>query len=187
MMPGDTAAIWLAWKPVNMGIARMVLPDVNALPFPCWDAAVSMAPLCMLLGQEGRGARCVIGGERSRAGRGCAHAQAYPHSGCCHRFRRHWPLADSDAACRRLGVSALSAPLPLMMSCKLQTDFLHNNSEFAVTTGLCWRVCSIGYFRFFVVLGFIFILLATAIGTLMPIWEARNLFAKVGGQGLSYA
>ena len=38
---------------------------------------------------------------------------------------------------------------------------------------------SLGYFRFFVILGFIFILLSTTIGTLMPVWEARDLFMKV--------
>ncbi len=39
--------------------------------------------------------------------------------------------------------------------------------------------CSLGYFRFTVILGFIFILSATVIGTLLPVWEGRHLFAKV--------
>ena len=38
---------------------------------------------------------------------------------------------------------------------------------------------SLGYFRFYVVLAFIFLLLATVIGTLLPLWEARDLFMKV--------
>jgi hypothetical protein len=37
---------------------------------------------------------------------------------------------------------------------------------------------SLGYFRFSVVLAFIFLLLATCVGTLLPVWEARDLFMK---------
>ena len=39
--------------------------------------------------------------------------------------------------------------------------------------------CSLGYFKFYVVLAFIFLLIATVIGTLLPLWEARDLFTKV--------
>ena len=38
---------------------------------------------------------------------------------------------------------------------------------------------SLGYFKFYVALGFIFILSSTVIGTVLPVWEARHLFAKV--------
>ncbi len=38
---------------------------------------------------------------------------------------------------------------------------------------------SIGYFRFYVVLAFIFIIVASAIGIFLPLWEARGLFLKV--------
>ena len=38
---------------------------------------------------------------------------------------------------------------------------------------------SLGYFRFYVILAFIFLILASAIGIFLPIWEARDLFAKV--------
>ena len=65
---------------------------------------------------------------------------------------------------------------------KLQSGITARRRKAAVINGLCRLVCSIGYFRFYVILGFIFILLATAIGTFMPVWEARNLFAKVSGQ-----
>ena len=39
---------------------------------------------------------------------------------------------------------------------------------------------SLGYFRFYVVLGFVFLTAATAIGIFLPIWEARDLFFRVG-------
>jgi hypothetical protein len=39
--------------------------------------------------------------------------------------------------------------------------------------------CSLGYFRFYVIMSFIFLILASVLGTLWPIWEARDLFAKV--------
>ncbi|KAK9904775.1 hypothetical protein WJX75_002276 [Coccomyxa subellipsoidea] len=40
-------------------------------------------------------------------------------------------------------------------------------------------VFSLGYFRFYVIMSFIFLILASVLGTLWPIWEARDLFAKV--------
>ncbi|BDA49838.1 Urea-proton symporter DUR3 [Coccomyxa sp. Obi] len=40
-------------------------------------------------------------------------------------------------------------------------------------------VFSLGYFRFYVIMAFIFLILASAIGIFLPIWEARDLFAKV--------
>lgn len=39
--------------------------------------------------------------------------------------------------------------------------------------------CSKGYFRFIVILGFIFIVSSLAIGTFLPLWEARSLYFRV--------
>lgn len=39
---------------------------------------------------------------------------------------------------------------------------------------------SVGYFRFWVVLAFIFMMLASIIGIFLPLWEARGVFYKVG-------
>ena len=49
--------------------------------------------------------------------------------------------------------------------------------------GSTW-LCSLGYFRFYVVLGFIFLTAATAIGIFLPIWEARDLFFRVGAPAM---
>ena len=38
---------------------------------------------------------------------------------------------------------------------------------------------SLGYFRFYVVLGGMFLVLATVIGVLLPLWEAKDLVLKV--------
>lgn len=38
---------------------------------------------------------------------------------------------------------------------------------------------SLGYFRFYVILTFIFLIIASVIGIFYPIWEARDLFFKV--------
>ena len=39
--------------------------------------------------------------------------------------------------------------------------------------------CSLGYFRFYVVLGFFIIISGSLIGIFLPLWEARHLFFKV--------
>jgi hypothetical protein len=39
--------------------------------------------------------------------------------------------------------------------------------------------CSKGYFRFIVILGFFFIVSSLAIGTFLPLWEARSLYFRV--------
>lgn len=39
--------------------------------------------------------------------------------------------------------------------------------------------CSLGYFRFYVILGFFIILSGSVIGIFLPLWEARHLFFKV--------
>lgn len=38
--------------------------------------------------------------------------------------------------------------------------------------------CSLGYFRFYIVLTFIFLFIASVIGIFYPIWEARDLITK---------
>ena len=40
-------------------------------------------------------------------------------------------------------------------------------------------VWSLGYFRFYVVITFIMIFIATIIGTFLPLWEGRHIFYKV--------
>jgi hypothetical protein len=40
-------------------------------------------------------------------------------------------------------------------------------------------VCSLAYFRFYVVLGFFMLISASVVGIAMPLWEARHLFFKV--------
>lgn len=42
---------------------------------------------------------------------------------------------------------------------------------------LAW-LCSLGYFRFYVVLAFIILIIASVVGIVYPIWEARDLIAK---------
>ena len=46
-----------------------------------------------------------------------------------------------------------------------------------------WRVgffcCSLGYFRFYVILGFFIIISGSVVGIFLPLWEARHLFFKV--------
>ena len=39
-------------------------------------------------------------------------------------------------------------------------------------------LCSLGYFRFYVVFAFVILFIASAIGIVYPIWEARDLIAK---------
>lgn len=39
-------------------------------------------------------------------------------------------------------------------------------------------LCSLGYFRFYVVFAFVILLIASVIGIVYPIWEARDLIAK---------
>ena len=41
------------------------------------------------------------------------------------------------------------------------------------------NVFSLGYFRFYVVLTFIFLIIAAAIGIFLPIWEARGTVTKL--------
>lgn len=72
-------------------------------------------------------------------------------------------LPDSVASCS----SACILPNPACLSSLPNLD------------GNVW-LCSLGYFRFYVVLGFIFLTAATAIGIFLPIWEARDLFFRVG-------
>ena len=40
-------------------------------------------------------------------------------------------------------------------------------------------ICSLGYFRFYVILGFFIIISGSVIGIFLPLWEARHLFFKV--------
>ena len=42
----------------------------------------------------------------------------------------------------------------------------------------CSHGCSLGYFRFYIVLTFIFLFIASFIGIFYPIWEARDLITK---------
>jgi len=39
--------------------------------------------------------------------------------------------------------------------------------------------CSLGYFRFYVILGFFIIITGSLVGIVLPLWEARHLFFKV--------
>lgn len=39
-------------------------------------------------------------------------------------------------------------------------------------------LCSLSYFRFYVVLAFIILFIASIVGIVYPIWEARDLIAK---------
>lgn len=41
------------------------------------------------------------------------------------------------------------------------------------------NVFSLGYFRFYVVLTFIILILAAAIGIFLPVWEARGTITKL--------
>ncbi len=41
------------------------------------------------------------------------------------------------------------------------------------------NVFSLGYFRFYVVLTFILLILAAAIGIFLPVWEARGTITKL--------
>lgn len=47
---------------------------------------------------------------------------------------------------------------------------------------LCAR--SLGYFRFYVILGFFIIISGSLIGIFLPLWEARHLFFKVNATEL---
>jgi hypothetical protein len=40
-------------------------------------------------------------------------------------------------------------------------------------------LCSLAYFRFYVILGFFILISASVVGIAMPLWEARHLFFKV--------